>query len=92
MTLSPTSFTLTDALRLWPSSACQPRPRCTGATIDDLHEAVAMIEDTVRIARRVFGGSHPTTLGIEKGLRKSRAALRKVLRSLRARETPSTSA
>ena len=40
-------------------------------------------EDTERIARRVLGGAHPTTTGIERDLRKSRAALR-------ARETPET--
>ena len=54
-----------------------------GATLDDLREAVTMVEDTARIARRVFGGAHPTTAGMEKSLRKARAALR-------ARETPST--
>ena len=64
----------------------------TGATLDDLHEAVTTLEETERTARRVFGGAHPTTLGIEKGCRKSRAALRRALRSLRARETPPTSA
>ena len=41
------------------------------------------LEDTERIARRVLGGAHPTTTGIERDLRKSRAALR-------ARETPET--
>ena len=46
------------------------------ATLDDLREAVTTLEDTERIARRVFGGEHPTTTGIEDELRKSRAALR----------------
>ena len=46
------------------------------ATLDDLREAVATLEDTARIARRVLGGSHPTTSGIEGTLRKSREALR----------------
>ena len=64
----------------------------TGATLDDLYEAVTTLDDIARTARRVFGGAHPTTLGIEKGFRKSRAALRRALRSLRARETPPTSA
>ena len=64
----------------------------TGATLDDLYEAVTTLDDIARTARRVFGGAHPTTLGIEKGFRKSRAALRKMLRSLRAREAPPTSA
>ena len=54
----------------------------TGATLDDLREAVTTLEETERIARRVFGGAHPLTTGIEDELRKARAALR-------ARETPS---
>ena len=37
-----------------------------------------------RIARRVLGGAHPTTVGVEAELQYSRAALRE-------RETPSTS-
>ena len=51
------------------------------ATLDDLREAVETLEDTVRIARRVFGGSHPLTTVIEMNLQRARAALR-------ARETP----
>ena len=47
-----------------------------GATLDDLREAVTTIEDTARIARRVFGGAHPTTTGIEAVLREAQAALR----------------
>ena len=54
------------------------------ATLDDLREAVTTLEDTIRIARRVLGGVHPTTEGIEQDLRDARAALR-------ARETPSES-
>ena len=46
------------------------------ATLDDLREAVTTLEDVERIARRVFGGAHPLTKGIEGDLRKSRAALR----------------
>ena len=53
-----------------------------GATLDDLREAVETLEDTERIARRVLGGAHPITAGIENQLRYARAALR-------ARETPS---
>ena len=45
------------------------------ATLDDVREAVTTLEDTERIARRVLGGSHPTTVDIEEHLRKSRAAL-----------------
>ena len=52
-----------------------------GATLGDLREAVTTLEDTERIARRVFGGAHPTTTGIEEYLGYARAALR-------ARETP----
>ena len=51
------------------------------ATLDDLREAATTLEDTERIARRVFGGAHPLTMGIECDLQRSRAALR-------ARETP----
>ena len=53
-----------------------------GATLDDLREAVTTLEDVGRIARRVFGGAHPGTEGIEGDVERSRAALR-------ARETPS---
>ena len=52
------------------------------ATLDDLREAVTTIEETERTARRIFGGAHPLTEGIE-------AALRNVRAALRARETPS---
>ena len=54
------------------------------ATLDDVREAVTTLEDAGRIARRVLGGAHPTTMNIECHLRASRAALR-------ARETPSGS-
>ena len=47
-----------------------------GATLDDLREAVTMLEDAGRIARRVFGGAHPVTTGIELELQAARAALR----------------
>ena len=53
------------------------------ATLDDLREAVATLEDTERIARRVLGGAYPLAVGIEQSLRHSRAALA-------ARETAST--
>ena len=52
-----------------------------GTTRDDLREAATTLEDAERIARRVFGGTNPITTGIERSLRKARAALR-------ARETP----
>ena len=51
------------------------------ATLDDLREAVATLEDTERTARRVLGAAHPVTVGIEGPLGIARAALG-------ARETP----
>jgi len=48
----------------------------TGATLDDLREAVTTLEDAERIARRVLGGAHPTTTGITGCLRKARVALK----------------
>ena len=46
------------------------------ATLDDLREAVTTLEDTERTARRVLGGAHPITKGIECDVPKARAALR----------------
>ena len=46
-----------------------------GASLDDLCEAVATLEDVERTARRVFGGSHPLVLEIEPDLQIARAAL-----------------
>ena len=46
-----------------------------GATLDDLREAVSTLEETERIARRVFGGAHPLVRETEDFLRKSRRAL-----------------
>ena len=60
--------------------------RDAGATLDDLREALNTLEEIEPTARRVFGGAHPATTGIETSLRLARAAL------LRARETPSTGA
>ena len=51
------------------------------ATLDDLREAVTLLEDLAPTARRVLGGSYPVTTYIERDLRDARAALR-------ARETP----
>ena len=48
----------------------------TGATLDDLREAVNALEDTEKTARRVLGGAHPVTSGIKCHLRESRATLR----------------
>ena len=46
------------------------------ATFDDLREAVTTLEETKRIAQRVLGGAHPTTVEIEESLQDARAALR----------------
>ena len=54
-----------------------------GATLDDLREAVATLEDTERIARRVLGSAHPLTTAHEIALQAARE-------TLRARETPPT--
>ena len=60
--------------------------RDDGATLADLREAVTTLGEIEPIARRVLGGAHPTTGGIEEYLREARAVLR-------ARETqPSLSA
>jgi len=45
----------------------------TGATLDDLGEAVTTLEETERAARRLLGGAHPTVSGIERNLRNARA-------------------
>ena len=45
------------------------------ATLDDLHEAVTLLEETERTARRVFGGAHPLVLDIEQDLRGSQFVL-----------------
>ena len=47
-----------------------------GATLDDVREAVTMLEESERTARRVLGSAHPLTTGFESNLRKARAALR----------------
>ena len=47
-----------------------------GASLDDLNEAVTTLEDAGRIGRRVLGGAHPVTEGIESDARNARAALR----------------
>ena len=47
----------------------------TSATLDDLREAVETLEETERIARRVFGGAHPNTTGIVTSLQVARAKL-----------------
>ena len=61
--------------------------RADGATLDDLREAVEMLEKTKRTARRVLGGANRMTQGIEFNLQN----LRTVLRAReKVRETPPT--
>ena len=45
------------------------------ATLDDLREAVATLEDAGRTARRVFGVAHPLPTSIGRSLLEARAAL-----------------
>jgi len=45
------------------------------ATLDDLREAVTTLEETERTARRVFGGSHPLAVQVERALRNARTLL-----------------
>ena len=51
------------------------------ATLDDRREGATTLNNLAQTARRVLGGAHPTTEGIEEQLRQAQAALR-------ARETP----
>ena len=57
------------------SSYAEALYKDTGATLDDLREAVTTLEDAARIARRVLGPSHPTTEDIVLDLQNARAAL-----------------
>ncbi len=45
------------------------------ASLEDMREAVSTLDELQRTARRVFGGAHPVTRGLEVNLRKSRDAL-----------------
>ena len=47
----------------------------TGATLDDLREAVATLEDAEPTARRVLGSAHPLAKTIGNNIRTARAAL-----------------
>ena len=57
--------------RLYASALCTD----TGATVDDLREAVTTLEELARTARRVFGGAHPDVVGIADELGFARIAL-----------------
>ena len=50
--------------------------RDAAATLDDLREAVATLEDIARTTRRVLGSAHPTTTDIERDLQNARVVLR----------------
>ena len=54
-----------------------------GATLDDLREAIKLLEEVGPTARRVYGGAHPLASLIESHLQKLRVWVR-------ARETPSS--
>ena len=64
-----------------PTKVNSARASPHGATLDDIHEAVATLEETEQTGRRVLGSAHPNVVLVEKPLRNARAALR-------ARETP----
>ena len=49
--------------------------RDPNATLDDLREAVATLEDTERTSRRVLGGAHPLAASIERDFQRAREAL-----------------
>ena len=42
-------------------------------TLDDLREAIKVLEDLERTARRLLGRSHPLTVDIEEDLQNARA-------------------
>ena len=68
--------------------------RGAGATLDELRESVTTLEDTERIRRRVFGGSHPTTSSVENSLREARTVLgaREAGKSVVFRKPPNAAA
>jgi hypothetical protein len=45
----------------------------SGATLDDLREAVTTLEEIERTAQRVLGGAHPLVVHIEGVLHNARA-------------------
>ena len=61
---------------------CQALYRGESATLDDIREAVTILEDLAPSARRVLGSAYPLAISIETTLRDARA-------TLSARETPS---
>ena len=70
----------TQSRRPWPKAE-----RARLKNIDDLREAVTMLEEIYGTARRVLGGAHPTTAVIDNYLRAARFVLRReALTPLRA--------
>ena len=51
-----------------------------GATLDDIREAVTILEETERAARRVLGSAHPNVVLVEKSLLNARAVLQAAIR------------
>ena len=45
------------------------------ATLDDVREAVATLEDVARLWTRIFGGAHPETQKVQGALKDARKAL-----------------
>jgi hypothetical protein len=64
----------TVTLRMWWTYA-KMLYKDDGATFDDLREAVTMLEETERTARRVLGGAHPIVVYMGKSLRDSRVVI-----------------
>ena len=62
--------------------------RDPGATLDDFREAVASLAEIERTARRVFGGTHPTTVDTERALQSARSML--AVREIVAAPNPMT--
>ena len=63
-------------LQIHPWSYAETLYEDPDATLDDLREAVTTYEETERTSRRVLGGAHPTTTGIEKCLGEARTVRR----------------
>ena len=53
----------------------------TGATLDDLREAVETLESVAPVLTRVFGDAHPETPKVKHALEDAREALARALAS-----------
>ena len=49
--------------------------RDTGATLDDLREAVTTLESVAPLWKRIFGPAHPETPKVQGALKEAREAL-----------------